>query len=88
MKAAKKLQEVVEMFPVDKVQQIRNQVDNYIKQGGVHITTEKSSLEKGLEIASGKALPSDFKKTDEEIAAEEVRKQEENERYVVLSSFL
>ena len=78
--AAKKLQEVVDQFPVDKVQQIRNRVDNYIKQGGVHFTTEKSNLEKGLDIASGKALPSDFKKSEAEIAAEEARQQQEVER--------
>lgn len=78
--AAKKLQEVVAHFPVDKVQQIRTRVDNYIKQGGVHFTTEKSNLEKGLDIASGKALPSDFKKSEEEIAAEEAKKQQDTER--------
>ena len=79
--AAKKLQTVVDQFPVDKVQQIRTRIENYIKQGGVHFTTEKSTLEKGLEIASGKALPSDFKKTDNEIAADDARKEQETLRY-------
>lgn len=77
--AAKKLQEVVDQFPVDKVKQIKSRVDNYIKQGGVHLTVEKSSLEKGLEVASGKAMPSDFKKAED---AEDARKEEETLRYV------
>lgn len=82
--AAKRLNEVVDHFPVEKVQQVRTRVENYIKQGGVHFIAEKSNLEKGLEIASGKALPSDFKKSEEEIAVDEIRKQEETERYRAL----
>ena len=75
--AAKKLQGVVDLFPVDKVQQSRTRIENYIKQGGIKIATEKSNLEKGLDIATGKALPSDFKKAEEE---EQIRKEEETLR--------
>jgi hypothetical protein len=79
--AAKQLQTVVAKFPTDKVQQIKTRIDNYIKQGGVHLTTEKSSIEKGLNIASGKSMPSDFKKAEE---AEEARKEAETLRMTAI----
>ncbi len=78
--AAKKLEGVVKQFPPDKVQQIRSRIDGYIKQGGVQIIQEKSNLEIGLEIASGKALPSDYMKSEEEVKAAEEQKKIDEER--------
>ena len=79
--AAKRLNAVVSLLPADKVQQVRGRMDGYVRQGGVHHTAaEKSTLEKTLDVAAGKALPSDFKKTDEEVKAEEERKKQEDDR--------
>jgi hypothetical protein len=52
----------------------------YVKQGGVNMTRDKTTLEKGLDIASGKALPSEYIKSKEAIEAEEAAKAEEEER--------
>lgn len=66
------------MLPPDKVMQIRGRIDGYVRQGGVHhVVAEKSTLEKGLDVAVGKALPSDFKKTEEEMEAAQSKKEED-----------
>lgn len=62
--------------------QIRGRIDGYVRQGGVHhAVAEKTTLEKGLDVAVGKALPSDFKKTEEELETEQIKKDEEASRY-------
>eukprot|EP01031_Cornospumella_fuschlensis_P028539 gene28539-34450_t len=64
--AAKKLEEVIKLLPADKVEETRAQVRKIVAQGGViPPKEEKTNMQKGLAILTGKALPSDFKKKDE-----------------------
>jgi hypothetical protein len=78
--AAQQLDGILARFPPEKVQQVRSRMATYVKQGGVNLSRDKSTLEMGLEIASGKALPSQYIKSKEAIDAEEAAKLEEEER--------
>ena len=76
--ASLKLDEVVSMLPQDKVNQFKHRMHDFISQGGVKpVKLELTATEKALAIATGKALPSDFKKSDEDIARENAAKQRE-----------
>lgn len=78
--ASQRLNEILTRFPPEKVQQVRSRMATYVKQGGVSLTKEKSTLEKGLDIASGKALPSEYMKSKDAIEAEDAAKAAEEER--------
>lgn len=63
--AAAKLEEVIELLPQDKVEEVRAEILKVVGQGGVlPVKEEKTSLQKGVMIFTGKAVPSDFKKQD------------------------
>lgn len=63
--AAAKLEEVIELLPQDKVEEVRAEIAKVVGQGGVlPVKDEKTSLQKGVMIFTGKAVPSDFKKQD------------------------
>eukprot|EP01038_Epipyxis_sp_PR26KG_P013936 gene13936-18692_t len=64
-RAAKELQAVVDLLPQQKVSQVKSQLDDLITKGGVSfLQEEKSKLQKGIALATGKAVLSDFKKSD------------------------
>mmetsp|Transcript_20377 Transcript_20377/g.18517 ORF Transcript_20377/g.18517 Transcript_20377/m.18517 type:complete len:465 (-) Transcript_20377:28-1422(-) len=83
--AADRLNKVVETLPQDKVQQIRKRIQDYVKQGGVTAPKEeKSNLEKGLAIISGKALPSDFKNSEEAALQEQFQESLRREKAILV----
>lgn len=63
--AAAKLEEVIQLLPADKVEEMRAAVQMIVGQGGVQVVKEeKTKMQKGVAIFTGKALPSDFKNKD------------------------
>lgn len=61
--AAQKLDEVIALLPQDKVEEARASIFKIVGEGGVKYSKEeKTKLQKGMMIFTGKALPSDFKK--------------------------
>jgi hypothetical protein len=63
-RAAAELDRVIARLPADKVAEARANVQEMVEQGGVRPEKpkEKTGLQKGLLIMSGKAVMSDFKK--------------------------
>jgi len=63
--AAAQLESIIDTMPEDRVRDIRAKVHEYVKQGGVRPAppAEKSKLMKGLDVFTGKALPSDYSKS-------------------------
>ena len=50
---------------------MRARIHDYISQGGVRpVVEEKSKLQKGLAILSGKAVAADFEKSEDQVATE------------------
>lgn len=75
--AAEQLEGVLADLPAEKVNRVRMMVHEYISQGGIlpapaPSLTEKSNLQKGLAIISGKNVPSDFQQAKEEQYAKQV----------------
>mmetsp|Transcript_9933 Transcript_9933/g.10433 ORF Transcript_9933/g.10433 Transcript_9933/m.10433 type:complete len:485 (-) Transcript_9933:50-1504(-) len=80
--ASQRLEEIITLLPKQKVDQVKDRVDQYIRQGGAKAQVEeKSTLSVGFDVLMGKAYVSDLKKpTEEELAEEEKKKQEDLER--------
>jgi hypothetical protein len=59
------LEQVMALLPQDKVRHVQGELNNIIRRGGPkEVKEEKTKLQKGLAIMSGKAVPSDFKKDE------------------------
>lgn len=71
MQAAAQLEDIIAQLPPNRVEQAKKNINQYISEGGIKpAQEEKSKLQKGIDIATGKAVPSDFKKSDEQVAKE------------------
>jgi hypothetical protein len=64
--AARQLEDVIALLPPDRVAETRAAIQKVIGQGGVQTAkpAEKTALQKGLAIVTGKAVPSDFRKDE------------------------
>lgn len=64
-RAAAELKQVVDLLPPALVQEVKAQIERTIHEGGAsQEKAEKTKLQKGIAIATGKNVPSDFKKKD------------------------
>jgi amphiphysin len=68
--AAAQLEAIIDTIPEDRVREVREKIHEYVKQGGVRpaAPAEKSKLMLGLDVFTGKALPSDLNKPKESAA--------------------
>lgn len=65
--AAAQLDAIIDTLPEDRVREVRRHMHEYVKQGGVRPAPapEKSKLAIGLDLFTGKSVPSDLKKKDD-----------------------
>ncbi len=62
-RAARELEEVISSLPQNRVEEARKKVFEVIGNGGIQLApTEKTKAQKGFDLFTGKAVPSDFKK--------------------------
>lgn len=66
--AAAQLDAIIDTLPEDRVREVRRHMHEYVKQGGVRPAPapEKSKLAIGLDLFTGKSVPSDLKKKDDD----------------------
>ncbi len=80
--AASQLEALLATLPEQKVKQVRARIHDYIVQGGIKpVVEEKSKLQKGLALLSGKAVLSDYEKSEEQIEAEQRAADQDHKRY-------
>lgn len=61
---------MIALLPQDKVRAVKEDLDELIKKGGIkQEKEEKTKLQKGLAIFTGKAVPADFKKDEPQDSA-------------------
>jgi hypothetical protein len=66
-RAAQELEGLLTKFPQARVKETRAKVAEYMKSGGVQFDVKDlSTLQKGIAIATGKAVPSDFTPKEKE----------------------